>query len=76
MYELITYTVTSVEKGHQKYRSNKVDLWASGLYLEVTLIYWIHEMLLKSGLYLHNGFYLQVAFNTILTVYTYCELII
>ena len=40
----------------------------SGLYLEVTLFYFIKEGLLKSGLYLQGGLYSEVAFNTGLTV--------
>ena len=39
------------------------------LYLEVTMYYFIKEGLLKSGLYLQDGLYLEMAFNTILTVY-------
>ena len=44
------------------------SLLTSGLYLEVTLFYFIKEGLLKCGLYLQGGLYSEVAFNTGLTV--------
>ena len=63
-----TYTVKPMNKGHPRERQNMV-LQTSGLYLEVTLFYFIKEGLLKCGLHLHVGLYLEVTFNTGLTVF-------
>ena len=45
------------------------SLLTSGPYLEVILFYLIKKGLLKCGLYLQDGSYLEVALNTGLTVY-------
>ena len=56
-------------KGKDRIRSLKTR----GLYLEVTLFYFISEELWKCGLYLQGDLYSRAAFNTGLTVNIFSE---
>ena len=62
-------TVKPVNKGHPRERHHMVfiDKWSLlGGYI---VLFFIKEGLLKCDLYLQGGLYLEVAFNTGVTVY-------
>ena len=59
-------TVKPVDKGHPKERQNMVSIDKWSLFCGNVVLF--HQGLLKCGLYLQGGLYLEVAFNTGLTV--------